>query len=620
MSAQDKRPKVALVFPTAIRKDSFFGFLLPALGLERLGGAVEDIADAELFDMRFEPDAISRIAAKKFDFVAVNVKTTLYSKKSYETARKIKYALPRAKVVTGGLHATLCPNEALEYSDFVIRGDGEGSFRKLVAGEDPAKIPGLVYRSAGRAVANDMADPPVNMDILKPPARGLRKPGYDYSAAGLIKMDLLETSRGCTHACSFCASGSVYPCKYRVHSPQYVFDEIKRLADSGVKYCMLTDDHFGGDLDRVEKICDMVIAAGIKMAFFAFIRPFEGRTDLKKKMVGAGFVMMSYGAESPTPGQLLRYGKGFTESANFIKKVNAEWLAAGACYVGNSYVFGDPRDSAATISGLGRFARELDPTYIEPLYSQPYPGTRYRAELKKAGKLDEKRGWEYFTEGRLLVRHPDADEERMKALRVRMWLEFFSPRKAAGVFRVPLYLHRELKIPALTVLKYMKACDYSVFGCILEDKFYRDEYPAMVDRYFRSVIGTFEEREMDMTEKFDDFADMIGLGFVKRALDGSDVTVSVTESGKTLAALELKIRAAKIFLAKVKASPVKGPKKPGAIDFAVPLFLLKNILAARSETEKRISLAAAFIYNVFATGAVPALVKKLARYSLGFSR
>jgi len=614
------RPKVALVYPTTIEKDSFFGFLLPALGLERLGAAAADIADVELFDMRFEPEAISRIVAGKFDFVAVSVGTTLYSKKSYAAARDIKYALPRAKVVTGGLHATLCPNEALEYSDFVILGDGEESFKKLVSGEDAARIPGLVYRSAGRAAKNEMAEPPVNMDDLRPPARGLRKPGYDYSAAGLIKMDLLETSRGCAHSCSFCAPASVYPGRYRAHSPEYVFDEVKKLAAAGVKLCMVADENFCGDLDRVEKICNLIIAAGIKIAFFSFFRPFEGRMELKKKMTAAGFVMMSYGAESPTPGQLLRYGKGFTESANFIKRVNAEWLEAGACHVGNSYIFGDPKDSVATIEGLGDFARGLDPTYIEPQYSQPFPGTRYRAELKKAGKLDEKKGWSHFAAGRLLVCHPDLDEERMKELRVKTWLDFFSPRKAAGVFRTPLYLYRELGIPATTVLKYMKACDYYIFGCIAEDKFYRKDYPAMVEKYFRSAIRSFEDREMDMTEKFDEFTDMLGLKFLKNALDGNDVAVNVTESGKVLASLELKIRAAKIFIAKVRAVPAKPSKSPNSLNFDIPLILLRNFLAATSGRARKISILAAVMYNSFVTGSAFRLIKKIARYSLGFSR
>ena len=51
-------------------------------------------------------------------------------------------------------------------------------------------------------------------------------------------MDILETSRGCTHSCIFCSGGSLYPNNYRVHSPEYVFKEIDeyKVIDEPRKY------------------------------------------------------------------------------------------------------------------------------------------------------------------------------------------------------------------------------------------------------------------------------------------------------------------------------------------------------------------------------------------------
>lgn len=612
--------RVAFVYPTKIKKDSFFGFLLPSMALERLAAAVEDVAECELFDARFENDLIGEIVRFKPDIVCVNVKTTLYSRQSYEAADSIKKMVPGAVTVLGGLHASSCPEEALGHGDFVITGEGENSLREFVLGAAKEKIGGLVYKSGGKTVINKKNDPPAVMDSLKPPARHLRKPHYVYSAAGLIKMDLLETSRGCTHYCSFCSPASVYPSKYRAHSPEYVFEEIKKLADSGVKYCMLTDDHFGGDPARVEKICDYIIESGIKIAFFCFIRPFTGNIELKKKMVKAGFVMLSYGAESPDPAQLARYNKGFGESAGFIKKTNAEWLAAGACYVGNSFVFGDADDSKDVIASLGAFARSLDPTYIEPLYSQPFPATRYRETLKERGLLLEDRGWDYFTEGRLLIRHPQLSEAELKKLRAAMWVNFFSPRKAAGVFRVPLYFYRTLKIPLRSVLKYMKACDYSVFGCILEDKFYKDLHYDMIDDYFRRAFKEFEPQELDMTENFDAFTDMLMLGPLKRLLENHDIVINVADGPKTIAAsLCLKIRGGKILIARAAPGEQKSLYGHGRrferTDFNAPLFLLKPAMAGEKNAIKNLALISLIIYNAlfsnFFLKLSKALIKKL---------
>ncbi|HOD41102.1 MAG TPA: cobalamin-dependent protein, partial [Candidatus Wallbacteria bacterium] len=185
--------RVAFVYPTKIKKDSFFGFVLPSMALERLAAAVEDIAECELFDARFENKLMDEIVRFDPAVVCVNVKTTLYSKQSYDAADSIKKRIPGAVIVLGGLHATSCPEEALAHGDFVITGEGENSLREFILGVPKEKIGGLAYKSGGKITVNQKIEPPACMDSLKPPARHLRKPGYIYSAAGLIKMDLLET-------------------------------------------------------------------------------------------------------------------------------------------------------------------------------------------------------------------------------------------------------------------------------------------------------------------------------------------------------------------------------------------------------------------------------------------
>lgn len=608
------RLKIALVFPTTIKKDSFFGFCLPSLGLERLGGAVENIAECQLFDARFEKNIVKEILIFKPDLIAFNIKTTMYSEKAYQLGKKIREAMSDVIIISGGLHATACPEEALVFSNFVLRGEGEINFKKFVTGLSENKenfknilnIPGLVYRNdQNKIIFNQMSEPVQNLDILAPPARYLRKPHYNYSASGLIKMDHLETSRGCTHACTFCSSGSVYPHKYRVHSPEYVFDEIKILAESGVKYCMLTDDHFGGDLKRTEKICDLIIESGIKIAFFCFIRPFMDHIEIKKKMVAAGFVLLSYGAESPKAEQLKRYKKGYPEGLDFVKKINAQWLEAGACYVGNSFVFGDIMDDRATMASLGNYARWLDPTYIEPLYAQPYPNTPYRSELKKNNLLIENRSWKDFTESTLLVKHPEINEHEMKILRARMWLNFFSPRKIAGVFRVPLYFKKILKLPTTTILKYMHTCDYSIFGCILENKIYRDMQIAMTRDYFRKHLTRFEESELDMTENFDDFTDMFGIKWLKKYFNNKILSVNIRDGKNIISCLRLTLEHGAIV--NVCLKPASNFKKNPDYAITVSLVLLSYFIGSNKKYVKIISFVMILFYSFFRFFADPFL-------------
>ena len=140
------KPRVALVFPYTIEKHSFFGMVLPSLGLERLGAEIEDVATVELFDARFESSVVSAVSGFNPHIVAISVKTTMYSSVSYAVADELRRLLPDATFVMGGLHASSCPEEALTHVDYVIRGDGEIAFRELVLGSDVRQIRGLAYR------------------------------------------------------------------------------------------------------------------------------------------------------------------------------------------------------------------------------------------------------------------------------------------------------------------------------------------------------------------------------------------------------------------------------------------------------------------------------------------
>ncbi|MBF0544958.1 MAG: B12-binding domain-containing radical SAM protein [Candidatus Riflebacteria bacterium] len=542
-----KRPRVLLVYPTPIKQDAFFGFVLPPLGLEKLAANIEDISHVRILDLRFEGDNwLSEAIEFNPDIIGINVKTTLYSSLSYYISDRLKHAIPGATIVLGGLHASSIPEEAVQHGNAVIIGEGERSFRLIVEKADWTTIPGLVYKSANGEVHKGPSPEFVeSIDLLPPPARHLRKNYYNYSAANLIKMDLLETSRGCNLYCPFCSPAEIHKGKWRAHSPGYVLQEVKRIASLGAKYVMLSDDNFAVDLDRALEISTLIADEGIKIAFFCFLKPFIGRTDVKKAMVRAGFVMLSYGAESPNPKQLQRFGKGFSDSENFIRTVNREWHEAGARYIGNSFVFGDPLESASDIKKLGDYARELDPTFIEPLYSQPFPGTRYRKELEEK-KLLLPHTWDQFTEGRLLVKHPELSEKELLDERVNLWLNFFSPRKIVGAFRVPLYFKNVIGLPLRTVLKYMKACDYCIFGCILEDKFYIHRKREMVKEYIRTRINSFPEKERDMTPFTDEFTDMVGLKPLKQWIGSAHFFIDVKDADRVLTRFSLHLEKGKI--------------------------------------------------------------------------
>ncbi|GEM_PF-4586885 len=588
--------KIALIYPTQILPNSFYNFILPPLGLERIAAHVEDIANVKVFDLRFETNIISALKKLSPDIIGINVKTTMHALSNYDVADTLRQNFPTTKIIMGGLHATHCYEEALDHCDYVIRGDGELSFREYVLGKNLEDISGLCYRIDGKTYCSPLKNPNKNLDVILPPARHLRNKNYYYGIKPLFKIDLLETSRGCTHICTFCSPASTYPSCYRLHSPEYVLRELRTIATREVKFCWLTDDHLGGDLDRLEKICDLIINEQFQIIFFAFIRPFLGRIELKQKMAKAGFLAISYGAESPDQAQLIRYKKGHPSDSCFIKNVNKEFRDAGIIHIGNSFVFGDPFDSLETISKIGEHARFLGASYIEPLYAQPYPGTSYREEMKEKNMLLD-RPWSDFTEARLLVKHPDATEEDLRVLRIKIWLDFLSPKKFFMQLGIPLALYKRTSISRIKIILFLKRVEKVIFGCLLEDKIYQNCYEKMVNDYFKLYINKFEKEEMEFKEQLIEILNFLGLNFIKKIFKSKSLEIRINDKETSLATFIVIFN--KHELTDAYAATGNRIEQKNSIVFIVPLKLLAKRLASESYLNQTLIEALIVAINLF---------------------
>ena len=135
----------------------------------------------------------------------------------------------------------------------------------------------------------------------------------------------------------------------------------------------------------------------------------------------------------------------------------------------------------------------------------------------------------------------------------------------------------------------MKACDYIVFGCLLEKKPYADLHIQMVYDYFRKHLPTFEEKEMrldDMCSYFDRFADMVCMGWLKNLLGSRNVAVCVFDGAEEVGALVLSLEKGHIEGAQVYAGPppVVDGRKMSKI--AIPLSLLSRAIGSDSELKR----------------------------------
>ncbi|KKK86098.1 hypothetical protein LCGC14_2766650, partial [marine sediment metagenome] len=286
----------------------------PPLGLEFIATVVRQYARSlDLIDLRMEPGRTRDFLRPQTDLVCFSVN---WDRDLQFLAEEIRSVPPGILTIVGGRHATERPDEWLaEFPnvDAIVRGDGEEAMAELCRRVPMEQITGLSFRRDGRIHHNANRTLSAAPDDLYPD-RGLRRQTYAIKFADVslgILIDAIATSRGCPFNCTFCSfNRNPWGEKRRwtARSPESVVDE---LAGMEARIVGFTDDLFTYDMDRVERICDLLIARNIRKRYFVNARlEVARRPDVLRKMERAGFSMLMLGIESAHDKTLKSMRKG----------------------------------------------------------------------------------------------------------------------------------------------------------------------------------------------------------------------------------------------------------------------------------------------------------------------
>jgi radical SAM superfamily enzyme YgiQ (UPF0313 family) len=171
--------------------------------------------EVELVDENYEP-----FNYRDADLVGITAFSSA-AKRAYEIAAV--YREQRVPVVMGGIHASLCPDEALQFVDAVVIGEVESVWHDVL--EDAAsKRLRTVYRGSGD-----------RLDHLQNPRREILHPQY--------KLASIQTSRGCPMDCDFCSVTEFNGRRYRRRPPAQVLKELETIPQ---ELLFFVDDNIVG--------------------------------------------------------------------------------------------------------------------------------------------------------------------------------------------------------------------------------------------------------------------------------------------------------------------------------------------------------------------------------------
>lgn len=321
-----------------------------------------------------------------------------------ESAKRIKTALPKTKIVMGGLWYSAMPTQTLEehsYIDFVVMGEEE-SFYDLIAAVDKGKkiedVPGVSSRVNGKVVMGPHRVLSTDLDSLPLPAYDLFPMDRYVGHTHWKPFVEVVSSRGCPSACTFCYEWDQYDprspqdfLKWRAKSPKRVIEELELLYRKfGVKVVVIQDDNFNVDPKRVEEFCNLKLDKENPIKWVSLGRAVDwvNCEKILPLMKQTGLFIGVFGIEVTTPEELKKIAKGIT--IDQIRKT-IEILRKNEVAVVADIMMGFDYDSEGIIKQRFEFTDEVDPDILWIGYVTPAPNSPIWKIALKKGWIDPKK-------------------------------------------------------------------------------------------------------------------------------------------------------------------------------------------------------------------------------------
>jgi len=252
--------------------------------------------NVKLFDLRFDkdPDVLKEMAYNKPEFIGISVMTGPQIKYALNISELIKKKFKDVKIVWGGMHPTIRPDQTLRHPliDFVIRGEGEKTYFELVSGYKFEDIDGLSFKKEGKIIHNKertlLNDSEINQLSIP---WGLLNPEYYIVNENFN----LITSRGCPFRCAFCYN-SMAKSRWRGWTVEKCITEFNKVLNYNVSKITFYDDNFFANSKRISGIFNYLKQHDI--IWKAELRVDRLNLSLAKAAKESGCQQLFFGAES----------------------------------------------------------------------------------------------------------------------------------------------------------------------------------------------------------------------------------------------------------------------------------------------------------------------------------
>jgi len=344
---------------------------LPALGVLTLAGLTPEPWTCSYQGMSDVSDAsIEKILADRPDLVAISALTASIEEAYRLSSRLRAHQIP---TVIGGLHASVCPDEAEMFCNSVIVGRGESVWPQ-------------VLQDVLNGTLQHRYVVPLNTMPLWP------MPRFDLLPHSPARFTL-QTQAGCPLACGFCGASRLLS-RFAEKPVERIREELTAIQQIMSRPLIeLADDNtFAGSRD-VNPLFDALQDAKARWFTEADWRIGE-RPDILRRLSSSGCQQVLMGIES----LVFRYpgmGDKQAELHRIMKAVDA--IQSAGVAVNGCFIIGADGETAQSLESLTEFLLDSSLAEIQVTLQTPFPGTSLYRQLQTEGRLLTERGWSAYT-------------------------------------------------------------------------------------------------------------------------------------------------------------------------------------------------------------------------------
>jgi len=404
--------KILLIQPSHLTKDGTIfkssDLMYPGLALPLIAGLTPPEFDVELVneyseDVTFVTDA---------DLIGISVMTP-QAPRAYQIADEFRRR--GKKVVMGGFHPSLMPEEASAHADTLVIGEAENVWEELLKDFGRACLKKF-YKSNEYAEMSKLPVP--RYDLIK-------REGYASKAMPV------QTTRGCPRRCDFCSVRYIYGEAYR-HRP--VADVVRDVKATNCRYIFFIDDNLGVVKSYCRELFEALRPLNIIWGSQVNIS-FANDPELLRLAYESGCAYLFCGIESINEKTLAKCGKNFNRVSEYGRQLRAIRDAGISPMV--SMIIGLDGEGEEVFENNLRFLIENKVPIAYFFILAPAPGTKYFERFEKEGRLFSK-DWSRYSGDQVVFQPNGMTPEQLEKGFWNTYNKFYSMRSIVKRVLFPL--------------------------------------------------------------------------------------------------------------------------------------------------------------------------------------